>query len=92
MLNSDGLDVQQGSDPALVRWSYQRVVYQITLLLGRFFGQNMTMEGVLPLDFPRAGQLKTLFGARVCFYFWHCTKTAFVEKIVNRPQRYKKSQ
>ena len=34
----------------------------------------MTVEGMLPLDFTGAGQLETLLGSRVGFYFWHWNK------------------
>ena len=73
------LNVQQGFDPAFIGWEHQRVMHQIALLLGCLFRQNMTVEGVLPLDFSGAGELETLLGTRIGFYFWHCCKTAFVE-------------
>ena len=65
-------------------------MHEVALLLGRFLGQDVTVEGMLPLDFSGAGQLETLFGRRIGFYFWHYSKPLTVEKIVNRPQRYEK--
>jgi hypothetical protein len=65
-------------------------MHKVALLLGRFLGQDVTVEGVLPLDFSGTGQLETLFGSRIGFYFWHYDRPLTVEKIVNRPQRYEK--
>ena len=45
---------------------------QITLLLGGLFGQNVAFESVLTLDFARAGQRETLFGAGLGLHFRHC--------------------
>ena len=47
---------------------------QITLLLGGFLGQNVAVEGMLPLDFAGASQLKTLLGGRIGFILVHITK------------------
>jgi hypothetical protein len=55
-----------------VRRAYQGNVRKITLLLGCLFGQNVAFESVLTLDFARAGQRETLFGAGLGLHFWHC--------------------
>jgi hypothetical protein len=46
-------------------------VRQIALLLRTLLGQNVTLEGVLPLDFPRSRELETLFRASFCFHLRH---------------------
>ena len=42
-----------------------------TLTLGALLGQDVRLEGVLALHFAGAGQLETLFGTRLGFYFGH---------------------
>jgi len=44
---------------------------QVSLLLGALFGQDVTLEGVLPLDLPSPSELKALFGASFCFHLRH---------------------
>ena len=44
---------------------------QVALLLGAFFGQDVTLEGVLALDFASSSQLETLLGAGFCFHLRH---------------------
>ena len=56
-------------------------MHQITLLLGCFFRQDMTVEGMLPLDFSGAGQLETLLGRRIGFNFWHYREPASCENL-----------
>mgnify|MGYP005683475491 CR=1 FL=1 len=44
---------------------------QVALLLGAFFGQDVTLEGVLALDFASSCQLETLLGASFGFHLRH---------------------
>ncbi len=44
---------------------------QVALLLCTLFCQDVTLEGVLPLDFPSSRELETLFGASFCFHLRH---------------------
>jgi hypothetical protein len=51
------------------------------LTLGRFFGQDMAFESVLPFDFAGTGEGKPLFCTGFGFYFWHFTVFIVVEII-----------
>ena len=44
---------------------------KIALLLGALFGQDVTLEGVLALDFASSCQLETLLGAGFGFHLRH---------------------
>ena len=44
---------------------------QVALLLRALFRQDVTLEGVLPLDFPSSRELEALFGASFCFHLRH---------------------
>jgi len=46
-------------------------VRQVSLLLGAFFRQDVTLEGVLPLDLARSRELKALLRACFCFHLRH---------------------
>lgn len=56
------LEIQHGLDTGYVSNVNHSGVRQIALLLGAFLGQNVRVEGVLPLEFAGAGELKPLFG------------------------------
>lgn len=45
---------------------------QVLLLLLRLLRQDMTLEGMLTLDFPRSGKGEPLFGTGISLNFWHC--------------------
>jgi hypothetical protein len=47
---------------------------QLTLGLGRLFGQNVTLEGLAALDGSARTHTKALFGAAFRFHFWHDTQ------------------
>ena len=51
---------------------------QITLLLFRFLGQNVTLERVFAFQFTCSGKRKALFGTGISFYFWHFVKYLIV--------------
>jgi hypothetical protein len=42
---------------------HQRSVRQVPLLLRRFLGQDVTLESVLPLDFPTSREFEALLCA-----------------------------
>ena len=44
---------------------------ECTLTLSALLGENVRLEGVLTLHFAGTGQLETLFGTRLGFYFGH---------------------
>ena len=44
---------------------------QVTLLLFRFLGQNVTLERVFAFQFTCSGKRKALFGTGIRLYFWH---------------------
>ena len=46
-------------------------VREVALLLGPLLGQDVTLEGVLALDFASSRQLETLLGAGFGFHLWH---------------------
>jgi hypothetical protein len=46
-------------------------VRQVALLLRAFFGQDVALEGVLPLDFPSPREFETLLSASFCFHLRH---------------------
>ena len=46
-------------------------VRQVALLLRALLGQDVTLEGVLPLDLPSPRELKALFSASFCFHLRH---------------------
>ena len=54
-----------------IRLMYQSGMGQASLLDGGLFGEDMALEGMLPLDFARAGQLKALLGTGFGFHFRH---------------------
>ena len=49
----------------------RRRVRQVALLLRTLLRQDVTLEGVLSLDFPSPRELKALFGASFCFHLRH---------------------
>lgn len=44
---------------------------EVTLLLLRLLGQDVTVEGVLSLDLTCSGERETLLGAGISLYFRH---------------------
>ena len=46
-------------------------VRQVALLLRALLGQDVTLEGVLPLDLPSPREFEALFGARLGLHFGH---------------------
>ena len=46
-------------------------VRQVALLLRTLLRQDVTLEGVFPLDLPSPRELKALFGASFCFHLRH---------------------
>jgi hypothetical protein len=62
---------QHQSNVGLICWIYQGEMRQIAFSLGGFFGQNVTLEGMLPLHFTCTGKGKPLFGTGVRLHFRH---------------------
>ena len=58
-------------DVGLVRLVDCRGVGQVALLLRTLLGQDVTLEGVLALDFASSRQLETLLGAGFGFHLRH---------------------
>ena len=50
---------------------HQGAVRQVALALGALLGQNVTLEGVLALDFAGARKLESLAGSGLGFHFRH---------------------
>ncbi len=55
----------------LIRRGDEGGVGEVPLPLGLLLGQDVTLVGMLALDLTRTGDLETLLGARVRFYFRH---------------------
>ena len=64
-------DQQLTLDVGHVRLVDGGCVRKVALLLGAFFRQDVTLEGVLALDFASSRQLETLLGAGFGFHLWH---------------------
>ena len=64
-------DQQLTLDVGHVRLVDGGCVREVALLLGAFLGQNVTLEGVLALDFASSCQLETLLGAGFGFHLRH---------------------
>ena len=64
-------DQQLTFDVGHVRLVDGGCVREVALLLGAFLGQDVTLEGVLALDFASSSQLETLLGAGFCFHLRH---------------------
>ena len=60
---------------------------QVTLLLFRFFGQNVTLERVFAFQFTCSGKRKALFGTGISFYFWHFVKYLILLIIGSRQHK-----
>lgn len=58
--------------PVLISSGNKSAMGQVTLLLRRFLGKDVTLESVLSLDLSRAGYLEPFLGTGMCFHLWHC--------------------
>ena len=64
-------DGEQTLDKGLVGGIHQGPVGKPALLHGALLGQNMTLVGVLALDFAGSGKGEPLFGTGIGFHFGH---------------------
>ena len=65
------LQSQQTLNEVNVRFVYNTIFVECTFTALRFFGKNVTFEGLLVSDLAGAGDFESFFGTGVCFNLWH---------------------
>jgi hypothetical protein len=76
--SDESLHVQHQLHIGSIGFRDQSRLGKVPLLLGFLLGQDVTFEGVLPLELTSARLLKSLFGTRNAFHLRHLTALLFV--------------